>query len=375
MSEYSGEKNNKEVAQSKELRIFQTDADRFGRDITAMSDFFNGYIQQMALEIKEHSSLELVKDFPFSDLGIINDVIHHARIVATGKVMLLPDFDNLPLEMKSKLKKGIYKLGESKQVDGNLRAVIMDENGVRVKDITLKKVLNSPNSIDTVRSIGNQMQMRQLYVKLDDIQEFQEYQIEKDRDRDIVVPFLDARGLIVEAEAMTSNEEKCALLRNADGKIRTALCAVYADIETTTKRFVRRVGVPFFQSEKQINTYMGYLTSDLQLATKFVGVRMQLLEYLGEAEAAKNVLLEYQHVMYDFLTKPVSRKGLTAAELMHDYFPYDRSNMNCWYYFKNEMQPALKSSIDALRLGNGSCLNDEIYVVSLEDIADEENCT
>ena len=34
------------------------------------------------------------------------------------------DFDNLPQEVKEKLKKRIYKLGESRQVDGNLRAVV-----------------------------------------------------------------------------------------------------------------------------------------------------------------------------------------------------------------------------------------------------------
>lgn len=40
-----------------------------------------------------------------------------------------------------------------------------------------------------MRSIGNQLQMRQIYAKLSDIEEFQTYQIERDRDRDIIVPF------------------------------------------------------------------------------------------------------------------------------------------------------------------------------------------
>ena len=42
--------------------------------------------------------------------------------------------------------------------------------------------------------------MRQMYAKLAEIQEFQTYQLEKDRDRDIIVPFLDARSLVLEAE-------------------------------------------------------------------------------------------------------------------------------------------------------------------------------
>ena len=86
---------------------------------------------------------------------------------------------------------------------------------------------------------------------------------------------------------------------------------------------------------------MGYLTSDLQIATKYVGVRMQLLEYMGEAKTAKLVLQQYQYVMYDFLTKPVTKKGLSTAESMQNYFTYDKSNMNCWHTFSKEMRPAL----------------------------------
>ena len=169
-------------------------------------------------------------------MGIINDVVHQADIIMKGKITLLPDFDNLPTDVKTKLKKGIYKVGNSKQVDGNLRAVILDENDVRIKDVTLKKVLNNPGNIETARSISNQLQMRQLYTKLADIQEFQIYQLEKDRNRDIIVPFLDARSLVLESEMKETEEERSQLLKQADGKIRSALNAIYADIETTSKK-------------------------------------------------------------------------------------------------------------------------------------------
>lgn len=355
----------------KPLVIFKTEMDRYGRDITAMSDFFGGYVQQMALTLKEPSKLEMVTEFPAADLGIINDVIHQADIIMKGNITLLPDFDNLPVDIKTKLKKGLYKIGDSKQVDGNLRAVILDENDVRVKDITLKKVLNNSSNVETVRSIGTQLQMRQIYAKLAEIKEFQTYQLEKDRDRDIIVPFLDARSMVLEAETKDT-EEQLKLLTEADGKIRTALNAIYADIETTSKSFARRVNSPFMQFGNQVNTYMSYLTSDFQIATKYVGVRMQLLEYMGETKTAKSVLQQYQHVMYDFLTKPVTKKGLTTVALMHDYFPYDDSNMNCWHSFKKEMQPALESGIKSLELSMNGTYSNEVYIVSMEDVADEE---
>ena len=169
------------------LVIFKTDADIYGCNISAMSNFFDGYVQEMSLTIRKSDGLQVVMDLPISDLSIIGESINQAEIVMRGNVTLLPDFDSLPSDVRSKLKKGLYSVGESKQVDGNMRAVILDENGVRVKDITLKKVLNSPANIETMRSIGNQLQMRQIYAKLSDIEEFQTYQIERDRDRDINV--------------------------------------------------------------------------------------------------------------------------------------------------------------------------------------------
>ena len=272
------------------LVIFKTDEDKYKRDITLMSDFFDGYVQQMASSIREQSNFEVIQDIPVASIGIINDALHQASVVLNGNVTLLPDFDSLPVGIKDKLKKGIYTVGESKQVDGNLRAVILDEEGIRVKDITLKKVISNPGNVETIRSIGNQMQMRQIYAKLADIQEFQTYQLEKDRDRDIIVPFLDARSLVLEAEFKETEEEKIAALKAADDKIRTALNAVYADIETTTRSFAKITDIPFLQFENQLNTYMKFLTSDFQIATKYVGVRMQILEYLGYSNIAKEVL-------------------------------------------------------------------------------------
>lgn len=54
--------------------------------------------------------------------------------------VIIYKFDILPVDIKTKLKKGIYTIGNPRQADGNLRAVVLDENGVRIKDISLKKV-------------------------------------------------------------------------------------------------------------------------------------------------------------------------------------------------------------------------------------------
>lgn len=84
------------------------------------------------------------------------------------------------------------------------------------------------------------MQMRQIYAKLSDIEDFQTYQIERDRDRDIIVPFLDARALVLESATKDPNE-RIRMLREADGKLRSALNSVYRDIETTAKSLVKKL--------------------------------------------------------------------------------------------------------------------------------------
>ncbi|MSA03612.1 hypothetical protein GKG47_19575 [Lactonifactor sp. BIOML-A3] len=375
MSENEKEINKGEIVgveSNKPLVIFKTKEDRYGQDIALMSDFFDGYVQQMSLAIREKSELEIMTELPIGDLGIINDVVHQAGVIMKGNITLLPDFDNLPPDIKSKLKRGIYSVGESRQVEDNLRAVIVDEEGTRVKDITLKKVVNNPDNIDVVRSIGNQLQMRQIYTKLSGIQEMQNYQLEKDRDRDIVAPFLDARMLVLEAETKENEEERIKLLKEADGKMRTAINAVTRDIETTSKWLAKSVKNPFHDFSNKMDTYMGYLTSDLQVVTKYVGVRMQLLEYVGDRKTAQTVLQSYQHTMYDFLTKPVTRKGLSTADLMQNYFPYTTENMNCWLKFSEEMTPVLETSMKNLELSMNNDLSKEVYIVSVEDIDDEE---
>ena len=359
------------LVKRKPLEIFKTEADITGRDITQMSNFFDGYIEQMSLALREESAIELLSEIPISDLNVVNEVVQKARVLLKGNVTLVPDFDNLPLDVKKKLKQGLYTLGDSKQVDGNMRAVIMDENGIRVKDITLKKVVSNPENMETARNIGNQMQMKQIYAKLAAIEEFQTYQIERDRDQQIIVPFLDARTLILRAANAKSEDEQKLLLEQANSKITSALHSIYTDMDTSARMLAKKADSWFPDITGRMNDYMKFLTSDLQIATKYIGVNMQILEYIGDNSGAKNALLEYQQTMYDFLEKPISKKGLSAALIMQENFPYTSENIDQWYMFRKEVSPSLKTSMDNIRLGINSAERQEIYIVSMEDANDE----
>ena len=322
-----------------ELHILVTSEDQIGSDITKMSNFFEEYVKQMTTSIQSNAVVDIVKDFPLVDIGVLGEVVQYAKAIVAGEYSLLPDFDHLPTDIREKLKKGIYTVGESRQVDGNLRAVILDEGGTRVKDITLKQVRNDPGALETSRSITMQLQMKQLAAKLDEIQELQSYQIDRDRDRDMVTPFLNARDFIFQAQNKSDLEEQKLLLQKASDQL--------------TAR-------PLFRNTKQIQNYMSFLALDMQLATKFAGVHMQVLDYLSDNKSAQLISERYQYVLKDFFIRGIGKKNIPAAEILQMNFPYTESNRDSWYYLQKEMIPVLES-------GKLTEVDRPVYLVSVEE--------
>ena len=347
-----------------EVHILVTEEDKTGEDILAMSDFFDGYVQQLTYSIRTNAVTTYVPSIPIADIGIIGEVVQRAEVISQGATQLLPDFDSLPKGIRQKLKDGIYKVGESKQVDGNLRAVIVDETGTRVKDVTLKEVNINPGTLEASRSITNQLQMRQIYAKLDAIQEMQSFQIARDRDRDIKVPFLDARFYILRAQGENcSIEERRMYLEKASEKLLSAVNSVYTEMSTSAEHLAKLTRFPIFQRKGQIKEYIGYMSEDLQIATKFVGLRLQLLDYLGDSDGSKIEMDRYKRVMGDFFTKPIAGRSHSAAELIHMNYPYTQDNLNCWYKLSEDVKPRLA----ALE----STGEEHIYLVSVEENTDE----
>lgn len=355
------ELSNDIVKTKRNLEILVTENDKTGNNIAEMSNFFDVYIHQLSNEIKGNSLVEAVADIPASNIGIISEVLNGVDIIMDGGVSYIPDFDHLPDDIKTKYKQGIYTVGESRQVDGNARAVILDENGVRIKDITLKKVQNQVASMEAIRSITTQMQLRQIYGKLETIESYQEYQIERDRDRDIVVPFLNARHYILLAQESESEEYRINQLDKANEEMTKALNAVYTELNTTANHLVKLTSRPVFQRRKQIETFMRYIASDLQLATKYVGVQMHIYDYLGNKKAAEIVLQSYQRVMKDFVNKSIGKKGQTTANLLQMNYPYNEDNMDFWFNFSREIQPVINAN------NLSDVKNEDIYLISVED--------
>lgn len=345
-----------------EFNILVTEEDRTGDDLLAMSDFFGNYISRMSMSLCRQSETEPVMATPFSDIGIIGEVIKCASTLLHGTTQLLPDFSHIPEDIKKKLNEGVYKIGESRQVDGNMRAVIVDEEGTRVKDITLKEVKLNVDVLESVNRIANQLQLRQISNKVDEIKELQAFQIERDRDRDIKVPFLDARFYILKAQGTncTSSERK-EYIEKASEILLSAVNNVYTEMTTSTDQLVRLTHFPIFQNRRQIDRCIGYLTEDLQVSTRLVGLRLQLLDYLGDLDGAKIEMQRYRRVMNDFFVKKIPEKTCSVSELIHMNFPYNSENRNCWYQLSTEVKPTLTAIDEEF---------EHVYLVSVEDLDD-----
>lgn len=191
----------------------------------------------------------------------------------------------------------------------------------------------------------------------------QSFQIARDRDRDIKVPFLDARYYILKAQGQNcTDEERQDYLKKAADKLLSAVNSVYTDITTSTDHMLKLTRFPIFQRKDQIRGYIGFLSEDVQVATKFVGLRMQVLDYLGDTDGAQIEMARYQRVMSDFFTKALPNRGYSAAALIHLNYPYTEENRDCWYQLSEDLKPALIS------LQGGE--KEHIYLVSVEEDKD-----
>lgn len=349
------------------LSILKTDEDMHGSEISEMSDFMGEYIGHLSTEVCRKGSLVPVVDFPMADIGIFNDAIQAVETKMTGGTMLVSDLEHLPKEIKEKLKTGKYRIAESRQVDGNLRAVIIDQDNVRVRDITLKKVKEKSVNPEITRSLAEQLQLRQIYLKLDSMERTQNYQLNLTKNWEIVRPFLDARDNIMLAQVTDNEDDQKKYLEKAFDQLTTSKNAAFLDINESVKvlkdetknPFIR----PFFGKRNTIDEYTRFITSDLNVANKIVGLQLQILDYEGKHAEAELVKDGYRNFLQNFCNKPLGKGKPSAGMLLHNNYPYTEDNLNAWY----EMIEGVKESSDIKVIPNAT------YVITVDDDSEDNN--
>ena len=340
---------NESIQHRNEITILVTDEDKTGSDVTKMSDFFSVALQDMSKELVSPDSLISIDELPISNLSAVNEAIQTIGAFRSPEFDLLPDFSALPKDIQEKYKSGKLILGESKQVEGNIRAVLVDaETKERVKDVTLKKVERIDSSGEISRNMLNQMQLRQISQKLDYMMSEQSYLIDFSRNQTIIKPFLDARDSILQAQGQIELTEQKLYLTKASESLKSAINAVYVDMNTLEGDIAVEANRKWFQitNRKKIDACISRLAADTMILTKYVGMQMQVYFYLGDSLSSQNVLDGYRSNMHRFFEKGVISSDKTLALFIHENVDYTEDNKDCWYYMEERMKPLLESEYD-----------------------------
>lgn len=290
----------------------------------------------------------------------------------TGDLFKL-DFESLSSDVKEKLRKGIYQIGESRKVDGNFRAVIIDttKNNVRVEDVTLQRVNATEGIPDT--DIASQVYLKEIHDLLLDIKDNQDFQIKWDRNNSILPPFFSARTKVLEAQNSIYLDEKIKLLNQANSCMEESVSAIKADLISNKEEIIKRTS-QFNYSNNSIKQHANFILNDTEIMTKIIGMQVyidltldnqamandRLLAYQGSMELlTQKDILENQNLLIK-LVQHISPQNqsipnrISLLELIHDNYQYEKNNTDLFLNLQNKLNEATK--MDSIRLADSENL-------------------
>lgn len=290
----------------------------------------------------------------------------------TGDLFKL-DFESLSSDVKEKLRKGIYQIGESRKVDGNFRAVIIDttKNNVRVEDVTLQRVNATEGMPDT--DIASQVYLKEIHDLLLDIKDNQDFQIKWDRNNSILPPFFSARTKVLEAQNSIYLDEKIKLLNQANSCMEESVSAIKADLISNKEEIIKRTS-QFNYSNNSIKQHANFILNDTEIMTKIIGMQVyidltldnqamandRLLAYQGSMELlTQKDILENQNLLIK-LVQHISPQNqsipnrISLLELIHDNYQYEKNNTDLFLNLQNKLNEATK--MDSIRLADSENL-------------------
>jgi hypothetical protein len=264
------------------------------------------------------------------------------------------DFDSLTPDTKTKLQDGTYKIGESRKVEGNLRAVIVDttDHKTRVEDLTLRKATNN-NENQVTSDLIAQAQLKQIYNLLLDIKENQDYQIRWDRNNSILAPFFSARTKVIEANNSKDFREKIKLLKEANTLFEESVSAIKSDIISNRDEIIKKTNQPIYL-QASLQKHADFLFHDIEIMTKIVGMQIYIDLTLNNEEMAHDRLLSFegsmelvskQDIPYKVgYLKELAKKlpylknlklitnnnipKISLLELIHNHYSYTKNNID-----------------------------------------------
>ena len=296
--------------------LFKSEEDKKTTDIFAISSPFEYALPKL---IDNNTSLNLANIIDINGEPLFNFVDRHLN--PKPKVydkkndnFYELDFASLSEKTKKKLENGNFKVGNSKKIDGNYRAVIVDttKNNVRVEDVTLKKVEKKHNNTDDSSRVdlSTQIQLKQIYDLLLDMKASQEFQINWDRNNSILPPFFSARTKVLQALNSVSLDEKIHLLNEANTYMEDSVSAIKADLISNKEEIIKRTKQVDYLYDS-LKRHADFILNDTEIMTKIVGMQLYIDLSLNNKAMAIERLTSYNGVM-ELLTQPdiTTNRGL-----------------------------------------------------------------
>lgn len=320
------------------LNFFTEEEDKKGTDLLAMSDFFEVFIGKIEVKMDSDTAWEVFRNIE----GFVGEIAAAIKggfdISKMG--MLVADYSHFSQDIIDGLKEGIYHVGQSREVVGNLRPAILDENEHLVKFFTLKKAVNPSSVLSDISTLSMQASLQRISSQIEDIGRDVKGMIDFTRREALSNKFIYARDKIMLA-ATASEEERELYLKEADTYLMEGLTDLYSDVNAQVKALADIKGP--FASVKAIDSILSYINEDMQMIPRYVGLRVYLFNYRGKADDANRILGEYHYQLQTLAERKLGDGKYTALELIHKNYPYDEENVDFWLKMPKQMLGVIDS--------------------------------
>lgn len=307
------------------LNIFTNEKDKKGTDLLEMSDFFNIFIGNIELEMETETAWQVYHNIE-GFIGEIAVAIKNGFDISKMGI-LVADYSHFSQDIIDGLKEGIYHIGQSREVAGNLRPAILDKNEHLVKFFTLKKAIDPSCVLSDIAALSMQASLQRISSQIEDIGRNVKGMVDFVRREALSNKFIYARDKIM-LVASSDIDECDNYLKEADTYLMEGLTDLYTDVNAQVKALAEQKGP--LASLKAIDSLLSYINEDMQMIPKYVGLRVYLFNYRGKGEDANRILSEYRYQLQTLIEKKIGNDKCTAFELIHKSYWYDEDNMDFW---------------------------------------------
>ncbi len=327
------------ICEKKELLdIFSSEADKKGTDLLKMSNYFDVFVSKIDTQLDINGIWEVIID-PGALLGRIATVKKSGFDISEVNT-LFADTSHFSQEIIDGLKKGVYHIGQSNEVAGNLRPAVFDENEHLVKFVTLKKAINPSEVLSDMSNFSMQISLKNISAQIEavgrDVQGISEFA----RRESLSNKFIYARDKIMLAASADGTQQERYLME-ADTYLMEGLTDLYADINAEVEKLAGLSGP--FRSLKEADTLLTHINEDMQMIPRYVGLRVYLLNLRKNTTEANRVLGEYRYHLENLTERKIGHSKYTAFEMIHRYYPYEEGDKDFWIYEPQKMLTVLKA--------------------------------